>query len=145
FKFQKLLWGPVCLRVKLSLADFISVILILSPNRRREDASDTVRKSRVWATSLPLNPKPFLNGLTGKPVMVKLKWGMEYKGYLVSVDGYMNMQLCEDLEQLFRLIEVNLWYLINGPTALSPLHISDSMTIISKVPFILGTRLVPGL
>uniref|UniRef100_A0A8C8DU90 Small nuclear ribonucleoprotein polypeptide F n=1 Tax=Oryzias sinensis TaxID=183150 RepID=A0A8C8DU90_9TELE len=34
---------------------------------------------------------PFLNGLTGKPVMVKLKWGMEYKGYLVSVDGYMNM------------------------------------------------------
>uniref|UniRef100_A0A8C0AYL8 Small nuclear ribonucleoprotein F n=1 Tax=Buteo japonicus TaxID=224669 RepID=A0A8C0AYL8_9AVES len=34
--------------------------------------------------SLPLNPKPFLNGLTGKPVMVKLKWGMEYKGYLVS-------------------------------------------------------------
>ncbi|XP_012519428.1 PREDICTED: small nuclear ribonucleoprotein F-like [Propithecus coquereli] len=40
--------------------------------------------------SLPLNPKPFLNGLTG---MVKLKWGMEYQGYLVSVDGYMNMQL----------------------------------------------------
>lgn len=28
--------------------------------------------------------------------MVKLKWGMEYKGYLVSVDGYMNMQVrCE--------------------------------------------------
>ncbi|KAB0405068.1 hypothetical protein E2I00_016552, partial [Balaenoptera physalus] len=47
----------------------------------------------VVAMSLPLNPKPFLNGLTGKPVMVKLKWGMEYKGYLVSVDGYMNMQV----------------------------------------------------
>ena len=42
---------------------------------------------------MPLNPKPFLNGLTGKPVMVKLKWGMEYKGYLVSVDGYMNLQV----------------------------------------------------
>ncbi|XP_027253652.1 small nuclear ribonucleoprotein F-like isoform X2 [Cricetulus griseus] len=42
---------------------------------------------------LPLNPKPFLNGLTGKPVMVKLKWGMEYKSYLVSVDSYMSMQL----------------------------------------------------
>jgi len=40
-----------------------------------------------------MNPKPFLNGLTGKPVMVKLKWGMEYKGYLVSVDGYMNLQV----------------------------------------------------
>lgn len=42
---------------------------------------------------MPLNPKPFLNGLTGKPVIVKLKWGMEYKGYLVSVDGYMNVQV----------------------------------------------------
>lgn len=42
---------------------------------------------------LPMNPKPFLNGLTGKPVLVKLKWGMEYKGYLVSVDGYMNLQV----------------------------------------------------
>lgn len=35
----------------------------------------------------PVNPKPFLNELTGKPVMVKLKWGMEYKGelYLLPV------------------------------------------------------------
>ncbi|KAH1170971.1 small nuclear ribonucleoprotein F-like [Mauremys mutica] len=48
--------------------------------------------------SLPLNPKPFLNGLTGKPVMVKLKWEMEYKDYLVSVDGYMNMQLANTEE-----------------------------------------------
>jgi small nuclear ribonucleoprotein F len=30
--------------------------------------------------TVPVNPKPFLNNLTGKPVMVKLKWGMEYKG-----------------------------------------------------------------
>jgi len=49
-------------------------------------------------TTLPMNPKPFLNGLTGKPVLVKLKWGMEYKGYLVSVDGYMNMQLANTEE-----------------------------------------------
>ena len=41
----------------------------------------------------PINPKPFLNDLTGKPVLVKLKWGMEYKGYLVSVDAYMNLQV----------------------------------------------------
>jgi hypothetical protein len=25
--------------------------------------------------------------------MVKLKWGMEYKGFLVSVDNYMNLQV----------------------------------------------------
>ncbi|KAJ3286667.1 hypothetical protein HDU79_006309 [Rhizoclosmatium sp. JEL0117] len=42
----------------------------------------------------PVNPKPFLNGLTGKPVMVKLKWGQEYKGFMTSVDSYMNIQVC---------------------------------------------------
>jgi small nuclear ribonucleoprotein (snRNP)-like protein len=34
-----------------------------------------------------VNPKPFLNSLLGKVVMVKLKWG-----FLVSTDGYMNLQ-----------------------------------------------------
>ncbi|KAG2712375.1 hypothetical protein I3760_04G122500 [Carya illinoinensis] len=43
--------------------------------------------------SIPVNPKPFLNNLTGKPVIVKLKWGMEYKGFLASVDSYMNLQV----------------------------------------------------
>jgi len=44
------------------------------------------------------NPKPFLTGLTGKPVIVKLKWGMEYKGLLMAMDAYMNLQLgnCEE-------------------------------------------------
>eukprot|EP00293_Proteomonas_sulcata_P020469 CAMPEP_0184294764 /NCGR_PEP_ID=MMETSP1049-20130417/5870_1 /TAXON_ID=77928 /ORGANISM="Proteomonas sulcata, Strain CCMP704" /LENGTH=79 /DNA_ID=CAMNT_0026603153 /DNA_START=17 /DNA_END=256 /DNA_ORIENTATION=+ len=41
----------------------------------------------------PVNPKPFLTELTGQTVIVKLKWGMEYKGSLVSVDSYMNLQL----------------------------------------------------
>ncbi|CAM9208231.1 unnamed protein product, partial [Ectocarpus fasciculatus] len=41
------------------------------------------------------NPKPFLNDLTGKPVIVKLKWGMEYKGLLMAVDSYMNLQLSD--------------------------------------------------
>ncbi|OAJ40714.1 small nuclear ribonucleoprotein F [Batrachochytrium dendrobatidis JEL423] len=49
---------------------------------------------------VPVNPKPFLNELTGKPIMVKLKWGMEYKGYLVSVDSYMNMQLANTEEYI---------------------------------------------
>ena len=39
------------------------------------------------------NPKPFLQSLTGKPVHVKLKWGLEYRGYLVSTDNYMNVQV----------------------------------------------------
>lgn len=49
---------------------------------------------------MPLNPKPFLNGLTGKPVVVKLKWGMEYKGYLVSTDNYMNVQIANTEEYI---------------------------------------------
>lgn len=40
-----------------------------------------------------VNPKPFLAGLTGKMIAVKLKWGMEYKGFLMSVDSYMNVQV----------------------------------------------------
>jgi small nuclear ribonucleoprotein F len=50
------------------------------------------------AAFVPVNPKPFLNDLTGKQVIVKLKWGMEYKGYLVSVDSYMNLQLANTEE-----------------------------------------------
>jgi hypothetical protein len=72
----------------------------------------------------PINPKPFLNDLTGestvvhgcfgvvggdrshrveldtgKACVVKLKWGMEYKGFLVSVDPFMNLRV--SLELLF--------------------------------------------
>jgi small nuclear ribonucleoprotein F len=48
--------------------------------------------------TVPVNPKPFLTDLTGKVVIVKLKWGMEYKGYLVSTDSYMNLQLANTEE-----------------------------------------------
>ena len=50
------------------------------------------------ANAMPVNPKPFLNGLTGKSVMVKLKWGHEYKGFLVATDSYMNLQLANTEE-----------------------------------------------
>ena len=45
-----------------------------------------------------MKPKIFLNGLTGKAIIVKLKWGHEYKGYLVSVDAHMNLQLAQTKE-----------------------------------------------
>merc|ERR1712117_507649 len=56
------------------------------------------KTSKMSTAFMPINPKPFLNGLTGKAVMVKLKWGHEYKGYLVSVDAYMNLQLAQTEE-----------------------------------------------
>ncbi|RKP15248.1 small nuclear ribonucleo protein F, partial [Piptocephalis cylindrospora] len=49
---------------------------------------------------VPVNPKPFLTDLTGKLVYVRLKWGTEYKGYLVSTDSYMNIQLANAEEYL---------------------------------------------
>ncbi|RLN98932.1 hypothetical protein BBJ28_00016543 [Nothophytophthora sp. Chile5] len=49
---------------------------------------------------LILNPKPFLTNLTGKPVVARLKWGMEYKGVLLSVDSYMNLQLANTEEYI---------------------------------------------
>ncbi|KAH1167263.1 hypothetical protein KIL84_002746 [Mauremys mutica] len=45
-------------------------------------------------------PQPLPEWDDGKPVMVKLKWGMEYKGYLVSVNGYMNMHLANTEEYI---------------------------------------------
>ena len=50
--------------------------------------------------SVPVNPKPFLAELTGKQVVAKLKWGMEYRGYLVSTDAYMNLQLANTEEYI---------------------------------------------
>ena len=52
-----------------------------------------VPRRRVPVPQSIKNPKPFLAELTGKPVVVKLKWGMEYKGFLMSFDSYMNIQV----------------------------------------------------
>ncbi len=57
-----------------------------------------IRPKHLIIMAMPINPKPFLNSLMGKAVMVKLKWGHEYKGYLVSTDGYMNLQLANTEE-----------------------------------------------
>ncbi|KAF2761496.1 LSM domain-containing protein [Pseudovirgaria hyperparasitica] len=43
---------------------------------------------------VPLNPRPMLQNLVNNDVIVRLKWGQtEYKGKLISVDSYMNIQL----------------------------------------------------
>ncbi|KAK7265258.1 hypothetical protein RJT34_32876 [Clitoria ternatea] len=77
--FCDLLWLNLLIRLRTSSAPRLSVPFFLT---------------------IPVNPKPFLNNLTGKPVIVKLKWGMEYKGYLVSVDSYMNLQLANTEEYI---------------------------------------------
>jgi small nuclear ribonucleoprotein F len=49
----------------------------------------------------PINPRPFLQDLVNKDVLVRLKWGeTEYKGRLVSIDSYMNVQLSNTEEYI---------------------------------------------
>ncbi|TKA57303.1 hypothetical protein B0A49_13156, partial [Cryomyces minteri] len=51
------------------------------------------------AKFVPLNPRPMLQSLVDEDVLIRLKWGnTEYKGRLVSVDSYMNIQLASTLE-----------------------------------------------
>ncbi|TAQ89340.1 hypothetical protein B7494_g2317 [Chlorociboria aeruginascens] len=48
---------------------------------------------------VPINPRPMLAGLVDLEIIVRLKWGQtEYKGRLVSIDSYMNIQLSETEE-----------------------------------------------
>eukprot|EP01032_Pedospumella_encystans_P012980 gene12980-14974_t len=55
-----------------------------------------------------VNPKPFLTDLTGQPVLVKLKWGMEYRGVLLAIDSYMNLQLADTEEYIDGQLSGNL-------------------------------------
>lgn len=49
----------------------------------------------------PTNPKPFLQSLVQDDIIVRLKWsGYEYRGKLISADGYMNLQLDQTEEYI---------------------------------------------
>eukprot|EP00958_Prasinococcus_capsulatus_P013908 scaffold1440_cov377-Prasinococcus_capsulatus_cf.AAC.7 len=52
--------------------------MAVSTRERKRELCDS--QCPFVCRTIPVNPKPFLNGLTGKQVIVKLKWGMEYKG-----------------------------------------------------------------
>ena len=97
-KLQKTPYLEALETVWASLDDVTSRFTVLHPvppetmSQVRSEWRGSNLRGRVSQT-VPVNPKPFLNDLTGKTVIVKLKWGMEYKGYLVSVDSYMNLQV----------------------------------------------------
>ncbi|KAG7878599.1 hypothetical protein KL935_003898 [Ogataea polymorpha] len=49
----------------------------------------------------PINPKPYLQSLVGKPVVIKLKFNnIEYHGKLLSIDNYMNLLLDKDVKEI---------------------------------------------
>uniref|UniRef100_A0A0G4FXR0 Sm domain-containing protein n=1 Tax=Chromera velia CCMP2878 TaxID=1169474 RepID=A0A0G4FXR0_9ALVE len=39
------------------------------------------------------SPKDFLEAVVGRPVVVKLNNGTDYRGVLISLDGYMNIAM----------------------------------------------------
>jgi len=45
-----------------------------------------------------ITPPKFLKNLYGKKTLVKLKWGAQYVGVLVSSDVFMNLQLTQCYE-----------------------------------------------
>ena len=69
-------------------------IPVLTIETKRYNHNNNKRKNMAHMQ----NPKPFLTELVDKEIMVKLKWGMEYKGKLLSFDSYMNLQLGETEE-----------------------------------------------
>jgi len=45
-----------------------------------------------------ISPKKYLKSLEGNRVLIKLKWGIEYRGILVSSDSYLNIRLTNSEE-----------------------------------------------
>ncbi|OON15280.1 LSM domain protein, partial [Opisthorchis viverrini] len=46
-----------------------------------------------WQMSHKQTPRDFLKLIIGRPVVVKLNSGADYRGVLISLDGYMNVVL----------------------------------------------------
>ncbi|CAF0742565.1 unnamed protein product [Rotaria sordida] len=65
---------------------------------KREEENYLIMAATQMKT--PLNPRPYINELVGKKILVRLKWGMTYVGVLVSVDQYMNVQLGNAVEYI---------------------------------------------
>ena len=50
-------------------------------------------RNKVKKMSRRQNPNDFLKQIIGRPVVVKLNSGVDYRGVLACLDGYMNIAL----------------------------------------------------
>src|SRR4051812_32329875 len=76
-----------------------SYVVISTPSTMKYDhVVHFLTGSYFLQATVPVNPKPFLNNLTGKSVIVNLKWGMEYKGnmrpFLISTSIISLFSVC---------------------------------------------------
>ncbi|KAJ1464971.1 small nuclear ribonucleoprotein F [Baffinella frigidus] len=51
------------------------------------------KKNKLEIEAIIISPKKFLKSLEGHRVLIKLKWGMQYRGNVVSSDSYLNIRL----------------------------------------------------
>merc|ERR1712066_91712 len=56
-------------------------------------SSRTYRKIIMSDETKKYSPQDFVKGIIGRPVVVKLNSGVDYRGILAKLDGYMNIVL----------------------------------------------------
>ena len=86
--FRDLRVPKVCRRSQYS--DPHPLLIAMSTVRVFQRTIDGIILTMV-SQVVPTNPKQFLQQLTGQNVYVRLKWGQDYTGFLVSTDGFMNI------------------------------------------------------
>ena len=65
-------------------------------------------------TTKKQNPSEFLRQIIGKPVVVKLNSGVDYRGILACLDGYMNIALEQTEEYVNGQVGDSLYFLKLG-------------------------------
>ncbi|GJN93283.1 hypothetical protein Rhopal_006330-T1 [Rhodotorula paludigena] len=64
----------------------------MSASPQPTDSVDANNHQQQQGTELP-GPGAFLKGVVGQPVVVRLNSGVDYRGVLSCLDGYMNIAL----------------------------------------------------
>ena len=84
--------------IKILHKTSIIICILLSSSNLKFDFEKYLNKN-IMSFSSMINPASFLNKCLGRPIICRLKWNqMEYKGILMSLDGYMNIQLARAKE-----------------------------------------------
>ena len=78
----------------ITLNNYIIFIFFLSNARRRWQTDKLANRDNVFQIFIIMStPSEFLKDLIGNPVVVKLNSGVDYRGILNCLDGYMNIAL----------------------------------------------------
>jgi len=89
--------------VREQQVQYSQAVLLVASSVRSELSFSSSFSTAARMNFTPLNPRPLLQNLINDEVIIRLKWGQtEYKGRLISVDSYMNIQLSNTEEYIDR-------------------------------------------